>query len=87
MTKRLSKARRAEMLNRKLVIARAKHTDDAHMLQQGAVRCALTRPNALLKGPGLPRGTSLEGSGSRGKIVNGKFKPTKPGQTKPWSKK
>lgn len=87
MAKRLSKDRRAKSLNRKLVIARAKATDDSHMLQQGAVRCALTRSSANLKGLTVPRGISLEGTGSKGKVVRGKFVRARPGAKKPFSSK
>lgn len=87
MGKRLSKARRAKALNRKLVIARAQANDDSCKLQQGRVASPLTRPSANLKGLALPRGIPLDGQGRRGKIVDGKFKPTSPHTKKPFSSK
>lgn len=80
MAKRLSSARRAKALNRALVIDRAKANDDSQKLQQGAVKSALVRPAANLKSMSVPRGISLEGNGSAGKVVKGalvRARPTK----------
>lgn len=73
MAKRLSKARRAKALNRVLVIARAKANDDSHMLQQGAVRCPLTRPSANLKGMSMPRGIDLDNPGRKPRKSSKRF--------------